>query len=98
MKETAIKMGWVLLGVLIAALGALVGFGVLVLTFYIFPSLHHGSLPWPGWVFAFVLEIAFVTFTVRFWRTKRPMAVGVLLAALVFATHVAMHIASHWNG
>lgn len=98
MKETAVKVGWVLLGVLIAAVGALGAFGVLALVFYLFPKLHTGALPVAGWVFALVLEILFVTFTVKFWRTRRPMAVGILLVALVFATHVAMHIASHWNG
>jgi hypothetical protein len=98
MKETAIKVGWVLLGVLIATAGAFGAFGVLVLMFYLFPALHHGPLPWPAWVFAVALEIAFVTFTVKLWKTRRPMAVGILLAALIFGTHFAMHIASHWNG
>jgi len=98
MKETMTKVGGVLLGVSISVGIALVGFGMLILVFYFFPALHHRALPWPAWVFASVLEILLVTGTVKLWQKKRPMAIGILLAAAIFGTHFVMHIASHWNG
>jgi hypothetical protein len=32
------------------------------------------------------------------WRRRKPMAVGILLSAMLLATHFVMHIMSHWNG
>lgn len=98
MKETAMKVAGLLLGLLMAVGAAVGAFALLLLVFYFFPALHHAPIPWPAWVFSGVLEILFVVGTVRFWKTRRPMAIGILLAALVFTTHFAMHIASRWNG
>jgi len=99
MKETAMKVVGVLVGVLIAvavmAGGAFAVHGVL---FHFFPALEHQRTPWPVWIIALVLEALLVVGTVKLWQKRRPIAVGILLAAVVFGTHFAMHIASHWNG
>lgn len=98
MKDTAMKVAGLLLGVLIAVAGAAGAFGMLVLVFHFFPALEHRALPWPAWLLALVLEMLLVVGTVKLWAKKRPMAIGILLAAGIFGTHFVMHIASHWNG
>jgi hypothetical protein len=99
MKDTAIKVAGVLLGVLIAvALMAAGAFGVHGVLFRFFPALEHQGVPWPVWVIALVLEALLVVGTVKLWQKRRPMAVGILLAAVVFGTHFVVHIATHWNG
>jgi hypothetical protein len=62
--------------------------------------LHLISNPgrWPGLAqlsIVLLLEGAFAVAAIRLWRTKRPMAVGILATAVVLATHVVMHVASH---
>lgn len=99
MKETAMKVVGVLLGVCIAvgvmAVGALGVHGVI---FRIFPGLAHGAVPWPVWIVSLLVEALLVAGAVKLWQKRRPMAVGILLTALVFATHFVMYFASHWNG
>ena len=98
MKESAIKMAGLLLGVLFAALLVVAAFGVFALLLHFFPAIG-GGVPWPSWLIVFLLpETLFVVGAVRLWRKRRPMAIGVQLAAAIFGTHFAMHIASHWNG
>ena len=99
MKDTAMKVLGVLLGVLIAvavmAAGAFRVHGVL---FRFFPALEHLGVPWPVYLIALVLEALLVVGTVKLWQKRRPMAIGILLAAVVFGTHFVVHIATHWNG
>jgi len=99
MKETAMKVVGVLFGVFIA-LGVLAvgAFGVHGVVFRIFPDLAHGSVPWPVWIASLLVEALLVVGAVKLWQKRRPMAVGILLTALVFATHFVIHLASHWNG
>ena len=94
MKDVA----WVFAGVLASLLLIVSAMGLFHLAEYFFPAMHQ-SIPWPTWLVVFFLpETLFVLGVVRFWRKKRPMAVGVLLAAVIFATHFVMHIVSHFNG
>ncbi len=99
MKDTAIKVVGVLLGVCIAvgvmAVGALGVHGVI---FRIFPGLAHGAVPWPVWIVSLLVEALLVVGAVKLWQKRRPMAVGILLTAVVFATHFVMYFARHWNG
>ena len=98
MKESAIKVASMLLGVLIAVTLTAGAFGVLVGTLRLFPGLDHRGVSWPALILAFLLEVLLAAVTVKFWQKKRPMAVGILLAAVILGTHFVMHIASHWNG
>jgi len=97
MKETAKNVGWVFAGVVLSVLLIVCAMGLFHLAAYFFPSMEQ-SIPWPTWLVVFFLpETLFIIGTVRFWRKRRPMAVGVLLAAVIFATHFVMHIVSHFN-
>jgi len=99
MKETAMKVGGLLLGVLMAAVLAVGAYGLMVLSFHLFPALEHQGVPWPAWLIVIVLpETLFVLGIVRLWKTKRPMAIGILLAAVILGTHFAMHIVNHFAG
>ena len=93
MKDVA----WVFAGVLASLFLIVCAMGLFHLAEYFFPAMHQ-SIPWPTWLVVFFLpETLFVIGTVRFWRRRRPMAVGVLLAAVIFATHFVMHIVSHFR-
>jgi len=99
MKDAAMKVAGVLLGVLIAV--AVMGagaFGVHGVLFRFFPTLEHHGAPWPVWIIALLLEALLVVGTVKLWQKRRPMAIGILLAAVVFGTHFVVHLATHWNG
>jgi hypothetical protein len=99
MKDTAMKVVGVLFGVLIAVAvmgaGAFAVHGVL---FHFFPALDHRGVPWPVWTLALILEALLVVGTVKLWKKRRPMAIGILLATIIFGTHFVIHIASRWNG
>jgi len=98
MKETGKNVAWVFLGVVLAALLVVCAMGLFHLAAHFYPPMFQ-SVPWPTWVVVFLVpEILFVVGTVRLWRKRRPMAVGILLAAVVFATHFVMHIVSHFRG
>jgi hypothetical protein len=98
MKETVKNVGWVFAGVLASVLLIVCAMGLFHLAEYFFPPMKQ-SIPWPTWLVVFFLpETLFVIGTVWFWRKRRPMAVGVLLAAAIFATHFVMHIVSHFRG
>jgi hypothetical protein len=94
MKDVA----WVFAGVLASLLLIVCAMGIFHLAEYFFPAMHQ-SIPWPTWLVVFFLpETLFIIGTVRFWRKRRPMAVGILMAAAIFATHFVMHIVNHFNG
>ncbi|HVH85526.1 MAG TPA: hypothetical protein VM912_02305, partial [Terriglobales bacterium] len=47
-------------------------------------------------MFIFVLpELAYVIAICRLWKNQRPVAFGVLLAAVILFTHVLVHHANH---
>ena len=71
-------------------------FGVVDLLFHLFPKWDLGPMPW--WVAVIVIpEITFVVAIVALWRKRRPMALGILLTAVILATHFAVHIANHFH-
>lgn len=100
MKEVAKSIGWLLLGIVLASALAVGVFGLFHLAANFYPPLlHAGSLPWPTWLLVFFLpETLLILGIVRFWRKRRPMALGILLAAAMLGTHFVMHIMRHWNG
>ncbi len=99
MKDIGKIIGGILLGALLATLLAFGNFGLHLLSFHFFPSLGATRLPWVAWLTVFVVpEIIFVVGIVALWRKRKPMAIGILLAALMLGTHFAMHVAKHWNG
>lgn len=98
MKDIGKKTLGTMSGIGIALALALAAWGLYALALYLFPSLDTG-VPWPAWIMIIVLpETIFAICVVKMWQRKRYQAVGILLAAMVLATHFAMHIMSHWNG
>ena len=64
-----------------------------------FPGFDAGRVPWRTWLLTIgVPEIVFIGFAVRLWRKRRPMAIGILLIAIMAGAHFAMHLAQHWRG
>jgi hypothetical protein len=99
MRDIGRKATWLLMGVVMAAVFAVFAYGLLRASIHFFPSLYVGRVPWVAWLTVIVLpEAAFATGVVMLWRRRKPMAVGILLSAMLLATHFVMHIMSHWNG
>ena len=85
----------VLYGAGVALALVLIAFGLLVGTHFLFPSLGLDRAEWTHILTIVVIpEIVFVVAAVMLWRTRRPMAAGILLIGLVLAVHVSMHFAS----
>lgn len=94
MNSTTRKTLGVLTGMGLALALALAAFGLLFLTAVLFPSLHLDHAEWTHILFIIVLpEIVFVAAAVRLWRSRTPVAAGILITAAVLATHVLMHFA-----
>ncbi len=88
----------------IAGVGIAVGVAAVILairfmSFQYFPDFEAGRTPWRLLFLIFVVpETIFIAAAVALWKKRRPMAVGILLSALVPSVHIAMHLASHWRG
>jgi|HubBroStandDraft_6_1064221.scaffolds.fasta_scaffold05523_6 hypothetical protein len=90
------KASGIAAGILIALGVAVSGFGIVWLLFYLFPKWDLGPFPW--WVGVIVIpEIIFLVAILRLWQKRRPMAVGILLSAIVLATHFLIHVANHFS-
>jgi hypothetical protein len=49
-----------------------------------------------AWIaIATLMETAFAIAAIALWRKRRPMAVGILVSAVLLGTHIVMHLASH---
>jgi hypothetical protein len=86
----------ILTGAGIAGMLVVCAFGAVDLLFHLFPKWDLGPMPW--WMAVIVIpEIIFVVSIVTLWRKRRPMALGILLTAIILATHFAVHIATHFH-
>jgi len=86
----------ILTGAAIAGMLVVCAFGAVDLLFHLFPKWDLGPMPW--WMAVIVIpEIIFVVSIVLLWRRRRPMALGILLTAIILATHFAVHIATHFH-
>jgi len=88
------------------AVGVVSGVGIAAAVTICFMVLVHGSAyvfgftdsPWMmrlAMVMAVVLEVLFVVSVIALWRKRRPMAVGILLSAILLGTHFAMYMSAH---
>lgn len=84
-----------LAGVGIAALLILCATGAVLLSIGFFPGVGPGRIAWTHWLAIISVETIFVIAAVKLWRKRAPMAVGILLSAIVLAAHVAIHMATH---
>ncbi len=95
MNDIGKKTVGMLAGVGIAALLVLSAIGAVLLSFRFFPGLEVEHLKWTHWLTVIVVETIFVISAVKLWRKRAPMAVGILLSAVVLAAHVVIHVATH---
>jgi hypothetical protein len=88
------------------AAGVGLGIGIAVAVTICFMVLVHGSAyvfgfdhaPWMMkfvMVVAWAMEAIFVGAVITLWRKRRPVAVGILLSAILLATHFAMYMSAH---
>jgi hypothetical protein len=62
----------------------------------LFPEWHVGHARHVEWLaIVGIPEAVFIATAVALWRRKRPMAAGVLLAALVLMAHAVVHTMTH---
>lgn len=94
MNSTTRKTLGVLTGMGLALALAFTAFGIIVFLNLLFPALHLDRIEWTHVLFIVILpEIIFVAAAIRLWRTRTPIAAGILITAVALATHVLMHFA-----
>ncbi|HLY28937.1 MAG TPA: hypothetical protein VKQ72_21500 [Aggregatilineales bacterium] len=99
MEQMGKKAGLMAAGALGAVALVAVAFGLLFLTAVLFPSLGLDRAEWTHVLFVVVIPMALcLAGVIWLWRTKRPVALGILLSVGGFGTHLAVHFASHFNG
>ncbi len=87
----------ILSGAAIAILLGTIAIAFVTLAFRFFPAFAEQAT-WFPWIALIVIPvIAFVCIGAALWQKRRPMAVGILLSALVLSTHFAIHVATHGN-
>lgn len=103
-KETLMTNGagkrtaGILTGAGISAMLVVCAFGLLLLANYLLPGLGLDRLEWTHWLTVIVIpEIMFVVAVAMLWRRRHAMAVGILLTAIVLATHAVVHVATHFH-
>jgi hypothetical protein len=80
-------------GVAIAGMLVLCAFGLLLLSAHLFPGLGLDHLEWTHWLTVIVIpEVVFIIAAVALWRKKGPLAVGILLSAVMLAMHFVIHL------
>jgi hypothetical protein len=75
---------------------ALIAFGLLFLTDFLFPQLGIARKEWTHLLGAIVIpEAIFIVAAVALWRRRKPVAMGILLTAAAIGLHVVIHVAAH---
>jgi hypothetical protein len=87
----------VMAGIGIGVAVSLVVIGLRVLAFQSIPNPQAGEMPWRLFLLIFALpEIVFVSFILALWRKRRPMAIGIMVIALLLVAHIAVHFSHHF--
>ena len=61
---------------------------------FTFFKSYAEQTPRLGWAAIIFIAIAiYLVFAARLWRTRRPAAIGLLVAGAIFSAHFALHIA-----
>jgi hypothetical protein len=93
------KAGMLAVGVLCALALMAAAFGVLYVMAVSFPGLKLEHSAWAHVVFVIVMPLTIcVTGAMLLWRSRRPVALGILLSVAVACTHLAVHFAMHFHG
>ena len=80
----------------VIAVGVLVcAFGLVRLSFLLFPGSHLEQAQWAEPLAVIVMpEMIFILGAVALWRKRRSMAVGFVMSALTLVAHVVIHVTS----
>ena len=98
MNEIGKRAVGVISGVVIALVLGVCALGLVHFSFHFVPWANPERFPWVATLLLIGLpETAFIVAAVKLWRKRRPMAVGILLSAVVIGTHLVMHVAHEWN-
>jgi len=77
-------------------IAAALAFSLLYLASHFLPFADPERMPRLAWLIVITLpEVSFIFAAIALWRKRRSMAVGILLLAIVLATHFAIHLATH---
>lgn len=83
-------------GVVMAVAVLACAIGLVRLFFLLFPAWDFERMPWAEWLAVIVIpETIFIVTAVAVWRSRRSMAIGILLSAVTLITHFVMHRAAH---
>jgi hypothetical protein len=94
MEQMGKKAGWLVLGAVGTVALSLVALGVQFGAAALFPSLGLRDSMWTHLVMVLIIPLAIcLGFAVKIWNTKRPVALGILLSAVVMSSHVILHFA-----
>lgn len=87
------NIGSAFFGIGIASALAACWMAIIAGAFTFFKS-YAEQTPRLGWAAIILVAIAiYLIFAARMWRTRRPAAIGLLVAGAVFSTHFALRIA-----
>jgi hypothetical protein len=99
MKDMGKKAVGIVAGMVMAIGLGLCALGLLVLSFRLFPTWGLERAEWVHWLTVIVIpETICIIAVAALWQKRRPVALGILLSAIAMATHVVIHVASHWKG
>jgi hypothetical protein len=89
-REKTVGMLWgVVMSSVVLSISVL---GFLRLASAFFPAWQMGHARFVEWLAVVgVPEVVFVVAVVSFWRKKRPLATGILFAAITLMTHAIIH-------
>ena len=80
-------------GLAIAACVLFCAFGLVRLSFFLFPA---SNLEWTALLGVIVIPgTTFIVAAVALWRKRRSVAIGMALSAVAVVTHVVVHVATH---
>jgi hypothetical protein len=97
LKDVGKKAAGMISGVVIAiAVLAVCAFGLVRLSFFLFPGWDVERVPWAEWVSVILIpETIFMVAALKLWQKRRSVAVCILLSAVTLGTHFVVHVATH---
>jgi hypothetical protein len=97
LKNIGKKAGGMASGIVIAVgVLAACAFGLIRLSFFLFPGWDVERVPWAQWVAVIVIpETIFIVAALALWHKRRSMATGIVLSAITLIVHFIVHVATH---
>ena len=96
MEQMGKKAGWLAAGAVGTVALSLIALGVQFGAAELFPNLGLRNSMWIHLVMVLIIPLAIcLGFAVKVWRTRRPVALGILLSAVVMSSQVILHFALH---